>query len=635
MRGRKQDADILRPLIEFATRQPEFACELDLSTRQSCSQIGRSQLRTLFQSSNLGSIMTAFLPQHDPESDARVADLAVMRREYQYNHQYVSPLALANEVPLRDKFSIEWIVATGKRLLNVMRNLAEVEEIPELKKKHDSYRKCFNCLVDKSSLDIDAMLRTLQHAIEMHGSITRADSYDDFVKLFRTIRLPAIHRDYRDDDVFADLRLAGPNPVMLERLASLDDRLPVTDADFHATLPDDSLEAAAAEGRLYLADYQRLEQLEKSEFPTDKYAYAPLALFAVNKSTRKLVPIAIQCKQRPAEDNPIFTPQDGYNWLIAKTIAGMADGNIHEPVTHLARTHLFAEPFVLATLRHLSSRHPLNLLLRPHFEGTLHINNLAHKYLIAPQGGVDRLTAGTIGSVGKLAVDGLQSFSVSDNMLPDTFKQRGVDDPQLLPNYSYRDDSLLYWDAIWQWASDYLSIYYPSDREIREDYELQAWHRELGSSQGGALTGLGDTLPTRDRLVDIVTLVIFTCSVQHAAVNFPQYDLMSYAPNMPLAVYHPAPTSKTGATEKDFVNTLPPLEQAHLQLVLGYSLGTVHYSYLGRYCKDQFDDERVAKPLSRFQAKIKHIGHTIAERNKQRRPYKFLLPKGIPQSINI
>ena len=64
-------------------------------------------------------------------------------------------------------------------------------------------------------------------------------------------------------------------------------------------------------------------------------------------------------------------------------------------------------------------------------------------------------------------------------MLPKTFKARGVDDPELLPNYPYRDDALLYWDAIHRWVSSYLSLYYHSDADVQADPELAAWFDEL------------------------------------------------------------------------------------------------------------------------------------------------------------
>jgi arachidonate 15-lipoxygenase len=59
--------------------------------------------------------------------------------------------------------------------------------------------------------------------------------------------------------------------------------------------------------------------------------------------------------------------------------------------------------------------------------------------------------------------------------------------------------------------------------------------------------GQDGRVQTRDYLVDAVTLIIFTASAQHAAVNYPQSFIMSYAPAMPLAGYALAPSSARGA----------------------------------------------------------------------------------------
>jgi arachidonate 15-lipoxygenase len=80
---------------------------------------------------------------------------------------------------------------------------------------------------------------------------------------------------------------------------------------------------------------------------------------------------------------------------------------------------------------------------------------------------------------------------------------------------------------------------------------------------------------------------------------------------------------------------LPPLDMAELQLELGFLLGSVRYTQLGQYGSSQFRDPRVAAPLAAFQERLKEIGMTIAQRNTLRRPYAFLLPTGVPQSINI
>jgi len=130
-------------------------------------------------------------------------------------------------------------------------------------------------------------------------------------------------------------------------------------------------------------------------------------------------------------------------------------------------------------------------------------------------------------------------------------------------------------------------------------------------------------------------MVVFTCSVQHTAVNFPQYDVMSYAPRMPFAAYAPAPTTKTGATAADHLAMLPPLNIAEQQLEMGYLLGSVRYTTLGRYGPRAFRDPRVAEPLAAFQRRLAEIGTTIAGRNEVRRPYTALAASGVPQSINV
>ena len=79
--------------------------------------------------------------------------------------------------------------------------------------------------------------------------------------------------------------------------------------------------------------------------------------------------------------------------------------------------------------------------------------------------------------------------------------------------------------------------------------------------------GDGGRFLTVYSLTDALTLAIFTASAQHAAVNFPQYQIMSYVPNMPLAAYQPAPTKKDGYTEQDLLAMLPPLDDDRLSAV--------------------------------------------------------------------
>ncbi len=582
--------------------------------------------------------MSAFIPQLDPDRSTRESDLAATRGHYVYNHTYLSPLAMVECLPFWEQPSWQWMVTVGETALRVLANHAENDH--DLRRRNDTHAKhsLFTEFVERASGEVHHLTHIIKEAIRSNVVEGPPHTLESYAAMFRSIGLPPIHHDFHQDRVFAEMRVGGPNPVVLRRVDRPVDHFPVTQEHFARAIPGpDTLEAAGREGRLYLLDYRMLEGIENSDYPDiQKYVYAPLCLLVLHRSRKVLMPVAIQCRQAPGPDNPIFTPDDGPSWQIAKTVVKVADGNHHEAVTHLGRTHLFVEPFVIATRRQLAANHPLHILLVPHFEGTLSINNMAKGYLVDNRGPVDELLGGTIESTRHLTVRGVQEYPFDRVMLPDTFRARGVDDPDLLPNYPYRDDALLFWGAIHRWVSGYLELYYHSDADVRADTELAAWFDELVAADGGRVVGIGRSGPTctREYLADAATLIIFTASVQHAAVNFPQYDLMSYVPNMPLACYAPAPTSKH-ATHADYLAMLPPLNHANLQMGLGALLGTIRYTTLGEYGEGRFEDPRVAEPLRRFLDEIRQIGETIEARNRQRRPYEFLVPSGIPQSINI
>lgn len=581
--------------------------------------------------------MTAFLPHHDPNLKRRQRKLASQQRRYRYSYDYVSPLALCKRVPFRDHQSLGWVVKMTTRVFTAVSNVLRSHASLRTQNRHKANFRVFRSFASVATFNMPGITECVSNALLLGGTETRPESYEDFAKVFRAFGIPPIHRDCTRDDVFAEMRLAGPNPVMLQRIDAPDERFPVTENHFRETLPDDSLEAAGQEGRLYLCDYRDLDQIEDGTYPCESIANAPLALFATHKSTGTLVPIAIQCNQTPGAHNPVMTPNDGYNWKIAKIIVSVADGNLHEIQTHLGRTHLLMDPFAMATYRHLASNHPIGLLLRPHFVGTLHINNQAHKYLIGPKGGVEAMCSGSIESIGRAVGSALKEFSFNGAMLPAQLRSRGVDETDLLPNYPFRDDSLLYWNAIRTWVSDYVDIYYTTEQAIREDQELQNWCRELSARDGGRVPDCGQDgeLKTREYLVDFVTMIIHTCTTQHAAVNFPQFDLMSYCGAFPLTCCKKPPVSRNGATEQDYLDVFPPIELAHLQACWGHTLGTLRYTQLSRYGRSSFRDNRVREPLQQFQNRIASIGDTITERNETRRPYNILQPAGVPQSINI
>jgi len=597
---------------------------------------------------------TPLLPQNDPNTQARQKSLQTSQDEYQYKYDYqaLDGVAMAKGVPDGEKPKLKWITKAIRVAIKIAKNklyndLEPNDHLSPLKIAKDFVK--FQIKLKITNQDpLEALLSLAKHfVIENKNKVVRPQDLDDYNKYFKSLDIPEISQNFQEDGIFARMQVAGQNPIMLTCLNTISADFPVTDALLQsvAGFENDTLAAASSENRLYFTDYIALKDIVNGDSGSgQKYSYAPKTLFAIplNAANLKtaLRPIAIQCGQVVDDNNPIFNPNDGMAWEIAKTIVQIADFNYHELITHLAATHLLIEPFVVTTHRQLADNHPLKLLLLPHFEGTIFINWGAQESLVADGGPFDKMFSGTMASNRQLVGARLQK-SFNEAMLIKDLERRGVNNDKLF--YPYRDDALKLWQATADWVSDYLDLYYPDDNAIIDDTELQAWANELVS--GGQVKGFGDNegdgekITTLKYLKEAVTMVIFTGSSQHAAVNFTQRDFSGYTPNMPAAGYSPAPENKD-KTEQDWYDVLPPFNIANDQVDLTQLLSGVNYTTLGKYKRRHFKDRRVRDPLDDFATKLEDIEDEIEERNEEAKvagvaPYIYMLPSKIPQSINI
>ena len=517
-------------------------------------------------------------------------------------------------------------------------------------------------LKESFSIVFGPLIRGLLKDVGLYG---QAKSIEQYAEQFQTIVTPDSMATAFTDAGFARLPVAGPNPLVIELVVdTLTGKLPVTESDYKAVMGEaDSMSLAIAENRLYITDYEVLTSLKPGQFPVPKSTSAPIALFAIKQgdSSGGLQPVAIQLEQIAGAGNPIFYPNDNA-WEMAKLHVQTADGNYHELISHLGLTHLLIEPFAVSTHRMLPVEHHIFKLLQPHLQGTLFINNAAITSLISPGGTLDSILGGTIESDWDVVTTALASLNFNDHMLPNQLAARHVADATLPLAYPYRDDALSVWEATSNWVKKYISIYYKSDIEVAADVSIQAWLADLISSDGGCINGLGKKFTDskidmsklntsnwdmdklgiydRDYLREVLTMVIFTASTQHAAVNFPQQTVMSYTPAMPLACYQEPPLAATDSiSNNDMLSTLPPLQQAFQQLVIGQLLGGVYFTRLGDYDRHQrghyFTDASVQEAAADFRVALNKVETEIGKRNLNRAHYNVLLPSRIPQSINI
>ncbi|KAH9509993.1 hypothetical protein Btru_044798 [Bulinus truncatus] len=346
---------------------------------------------------------------------------------------------------------------------------------------------------------------------------------------------------WMDDVNFGRQRIAGINNSLIELVKTLPQNFPVTDDLVKPFLGGLTLQEAINQKRLFICDLQVLEGLPVKQ---NRKMCVPIALFFADMSGR-LRPVAIQLFQKPGPNNPFFTPRSpSLTWTLVKMWYNNADSAYHQALTHLGFTHLLMESFSLATQRNLSHSHPVYKILAPHFLYIMAINSLAVSELVSDGGWVDRtMNYGNKGMYA-LVVKKYTDWRLDvDGTLPEDLKRRGLNDPKVLPNFHYRDDAILIYNAISKYVHDYLALYYTSPELVASDHELQSWVQELVKEKNFAEGGFGikglpgnGTLSTVEQIQQIVTSVIFICSVGHAAANFGQYDEYGFPPNYPLTL---------------------------------------------------------------------------------------------------
>lgn len=473
------------------------------------------------------------------------------------------------------------------------------------------------------------------------GSTKQWKNTDDMKKIFwfkKTTISEYVMQHWKDDDFFGFQFLNAINPNVIKRCSELPPNFSVTEEMVKPFLRDGtSLKQEIGKGNIFICDQKIMDGI-----PTRMYDGHPLqvaaglCLFYMNPEN-KLMPIAIQLHQQPSEQNPIFLPSDSEaDWLLAKLFIRSSDLLEHQAVYHLMSTHFLAEVFAIATFRCFPEIHPLYKLLIPHFRYTLNINSGARNSLLGPDG---PLTISSLGYEGikELMRRGLSRMTYSSLCLPENIAARGL---QSIPNFYYRDDGLKLWNIINSFVKYIVEHYYPSDSDVCKDTELQEWINEIFTHGvlGNKLSGFPASFNTVEEVIKFITMVIFTVSVQHAALNNGQFDYSSWMPYGSLLLHKPAPTTKGQSSMTTLLETLPNIGEtvkfAGMLWVLSHKYTDV--VLLGQYPEERFDEPTPKQMIKEFQAELSYLSEEITARNSRLEvPYTYLNPTEIETSVTI
>jgi arachidonate 15-lipoxygenase len=586
--------------------------------------------------------MKPILPQKDEaNANDRNSYLEKNRELYKFDLNYLYPLPLLDTDP----------------------NKKRVDIIPAKENFSAAYHS------EKLAAAVFPLAQNLLLA-KVRGLFDPFDKLDDYADdIFTSIPLPEVAKNYTTDRSFADQRLAGVNPVVIRQLlpnSDLGRRFAIISQNNVEQFNPINLAERLTQGHVYIADYTGDDPnylTPKSiaggtyDSKSRKYLPKPRAFFCWRdmgiKDRGELIPIAIQLS---SDDNSrIYTPSDkDQDWFYAKLCVQVADGNHHEMTTHLCRTHFIMEIFAVATARQLAETHPISLLLAPHFRFLIANNHLGRQQLVNEGGRVDEILAGSLTESLTITTDYYKNWNFKEASFPVDLQIRGVDNPEHLPHYPYRDDGILIWNAITKYVEKYLKYFYPNDQDITDDPELKNWIQELQTVAENK--GIPEVIDNMNTLADIMSNLIFTCGPLHSAINYTQADYMGFVPNQPLAAYldtKPMADEEEDSenhkpvSEEQILNFLPPYKRTMDQLNTLYFLSSYRYDRLGYYdrtyqelyqksAEEIFDGTPIYTTILEFQQELKLAGDEIDRRNAKRLiKYPYFHPNLITNSISV
>merc|ERR1712037_719329 len=174
------------------------------------------------------------------------------------------------------------------------------------------------------------------------------------------------------------------------------------------------------------------------------------------------------------------------------------------------------------------------------------------------------------------------------------------------------------WDALHKYVEGVVNQTYGSDQEVEEDEKLKGFHASLADSERGNIPGFPETPGNKLNLTDTLTSIIFTGSVQHQAINAPQFTY-SFQPHRPVIL------------TKWMQEALPSIELNKEIYQLSNTLATPMQSQCNLLSLEAFK-ELLPEVHQELQQNLESLRDEVRSRGGE---YKFLNPEKVACSIDI
>jgi hypothetical protein len=382
-----------------------------------------------------------------------------------------------------------------------------------------------------------------------------------------------------------------------------------------------TLETLHRNGHLFVVDHSY-----QAHYPTTpgRYTAACTAYFFIHPRSNVLLPLAIKTN---IGANLTYTPLDSEpDWLLAKAMFNQND-LFHGQIFHLANSHAVMEAVQLAALRTLSNKHPILVLLKRLMHQAYAIRPVGERVLFNPSGLFDKSFAITNIGVRMFASEFYPSIAgpFQSNYLDTDLVTRGLVNctyGPALASVPFYEDTRELLVAITRFIHAFVAQYYPTDRFLALDHELQSWVRETTES-AHVIEFPAAPMRERETLVDVLAHAAFLTGVSHHVLNSGEpFGTSGMLPLHPAALYRPVPTSK-GIAYNDLIEWLPPARDAidHVSLLAFFNrpvLESENRTLACMFSESEFRGEGggggLVKAAKAFETDMLRISRRIRER---------------------
>eukprot|EP00953_Heterococcus_sp_UTEX-ZZ885_P022239 12320-Heterococcus_DN1.PRE.14 len=583
-----------------------------------------------------------YLPAKDPDSNERAALLTAARKGFVTSRQFVTVDAgTINDLPVakvHGRGAFDFVSDQAEHLHTLMLLCDTQNQVGAFIIQGSRFFNSANALenVVNAAFKSDALkLETLADFDMLYTFIANVSATEESLV---ALPVPELYKNWQTDASFGADHLTYLSQ-MLQRIDTVPAHFELSTETIH------NITGGAKVSRdLYMVDLHYLVDLidrNTTTGYTEKYTPGCIVLFYVNEDD-DLMPLAIKLYDLD-NDTLVYTPLDKADqWTLAKIAVGAAELSYMQFGYHFHVSHFAQQAITVESMRHLSVRHPLRVLLDHHLTQAFALVAIGNVTLLQPNTTIDVTTGCGSYGASRVFAKVAAEWDFKSSGYKTSMTARGLDD---LKKFKYRDDATAIYDSIYTFVFQYLQLYYgkgaPSAAAIKEDNEVQAWAAAIhsvstlkGCKRCKGFASFPKKFTTVASIATVVTEIIFKVAVEHHAINaialWHAYPVMS----RPLGLWYPLPKSKAEVLKPLRTYLAPNAIIAKQLKVLATfyrqfsATDTLVDSYSSRLA---LQSSAAVKVIEVFEKSMRKLTATIASREEGAdRPFVTLSPDNLP-----